>query len=162
MTRIVLVASVSRSLGIGCKGELLFRFPEDQRHFRAVTMGHPVVMGRKTWDSLPERFRPLPGRRNIVVTRQPGWQSAGAEVAHSLQEALALVDGAERASVIGGGDLFVLALPLAHELVMTEVDADPPADARFPRYRDTFTEKRRESHVTADGLHYDFVTYERR
>jgi len=162
MTRIALVASVSRNLGLGRGGELLFRFPEDLKHFRAVTTGHPVIMGRKTWDSLPERFRPLPGRRNIVVTRQQGWQSTGAEVVQSFAEALELVDGAERASVIGGGELYVAALPLADELVMTEVDADAEADAWFPPYRDAFIEKRRERHATDTGLVYDFVTYERR
>lgn len=162
MTRLVLVAAVARNLAIGKDNELLFRIPEDLKRLRAATMGHPVIMGRKTWNSLPARFRPLPGRRNIVVTRQPGWQAEGAEPANSLAQALALVQSEERASVLGGGELYALALPHADELLMTEVDAAPDGDAFFPAYRDRFDETARERHATADGLHYDFVTYQRR
>ncbi|MDH4059759.1 MAG: dihydrofolate reductase, partial [Aquincola sp.] len=134
---------------------------EDQAHFRRITMGCPVIMGRKTWDSLPARFRPLPGRRNVVVTRSATWHAAGAERAASLDEALALVADAPKAFVIGGGELYTLALPRADELVLTEIDtAFDGADAHFPAFAG-FTESSREAHVAGDGTRYAFVTYQR-
>ena len=90
---------------IGVKGDLPWHLPEDLAHFKAITQGCPVIMGRKTWDSLPPRFRPLPGRRNIVVTRQAQWQAAGAERAGSLEQAIALCEGAAQAWVIGGAEM---------------------------------------------------------
>jgi dihydrofolate reductase len=161
--KLVLVAAVARDGAIGRGNALLWQEPADQKHFRAVTMGAPVVMGRRTWDSLPARFRPLPGRRNIVVTRNAGWRADGAEAAASLDAALALAADAERVSVIGGGELYALALPRADELVLTEIDADfPDADTHFPRYRDAFVETARDTHTTADGVRYAFVSYRRR
>lgn len=161
---LVLVAAVDRQGAIGRGGELLWHEREDQAHFRRVTMGCPVVMGRKTWDSLPDRFRPLPGRRNIVVTRNAGWQAAGAERAGSLDDALALAADAPRVCVIGGGELYALALPRADELVLTEIDhAFAGADAFFPRFeRGAFAETAREAHATASGTRFAFVTYCRR
>jgi dihydrofolate reductase len=124
-------------------------------------MGCPVVMGRKTWDSLPARFRPLPGRRNVVVTRNARWQAAGAERAASLDAALVLLEGAPQVFVIGGGELYALALPRADELVLTEVDAAfEGADAYFPAFAG-FTELSREAHVAGNGTRYAFVTYRR-
>jgi dihydrofolate reductase len=160
--RLVLVAAVARDGAIGKGNDLLFRIPEDLRRLRRETLGHPVIMGRKTWDSLPVRFRPLPGRRNIVVTRNAQWQADGAERAGSLDEALALAGDVPKVCVIGGGELYALALPRADELLMTEVDADVAgADTFFPEYRSRFVETERERHVTDDGLRYDFVTYQR-
>jgi dihydrofolate reductase len=125
-------------------------------------MGFPVLMGRKTWDSLPARFRPLPGRRNIVVTRNASWHADGAERAGSLDEALALAADAQRVCVIGGGELYALALPHADELVLTEIDrAFDGADTVFPRFERAFTEAAREAHVAADGTRFAFVTYRR-
>jgi dihydrofolate reductase len=159
---VVLVAAVARDGAIGKGNDLLFRISEDQRRFRRETLGHPVIMGRKTWDSLPARFRPLPGRRNIVVTRNAQWQADGAERAASLDEALVLAAGADKICVIGGGELYALALPLADQLVMTEVDAVVPgADTFFPGDRSGFFEAERERRITDDGLRYDFVTYQR-
>ncbi|MED5618556.1 dihydrofolate reductase [Ideonella sp. BN130291] len=159
---LVLVAAVARDRAIGKGNDLLFRIAEDQRRFRRETLGHPVVMGRKTWDSLPARFRPLPGRRNIVVTRNAQWQADGAERAASLDKALKLAGDVPKVCVIGGGELYALALPLADELVMTEVDAEVAgADTFFPEYRSQFFETERERRVTDDGLRYDFVTYQR-
>jgi dihydrofolate reductase len=163
MTDLVLIAALDRRAAIGRRGGLLWQEREDQQHFRRVTLGHPVIMGRKTWDSLPERFRPLPGRRNVVVTRNALWQAAGAEAAPSLDAALALVAGAPRACVIGGGELYALALPRADELVLTEIDlAFDDADTFFPAFdRAAWHEAARETRRAADGTRFDFVTYRR-
>lgn len=159
-----LIAAVDRQGAIGRGGELLWHEREDQAHFRRVTMGCPVIMGRKTWDSLPERFRPLPGRRNLVVTRQPAWQAAGAERAGSLDDALLAVADAPRVFVIGGAELYALALPRADELVLTEVEAGfEGADAFFPAFdRTSFIEVSREPRTGADATPFAFVTYRRR
>lgn len=168
---LALIASVDRHRVIGSDNQLVWREPEDQRWFRRQTMGCPVVMGRKTWDSLPVRFRPLPGRANIVVTRQAGWHSDGAQVAHTLAEALVLArtaaaaTAAPRVFVIGGGQLFAEALPLADQLLLTEIDADLPGDTFFPDWRDgRFAETARDAR-RSDGppaCDYAFVTYQRR
>ena len=127
-----LIAAVARNGVIGIDNRLPWRLPADLKHFKALTLGHTVIMGRKTWESLPARFRPLPGRRNIVVTRQPGYAAEGAETATSLDAALALAQDAPRVFVIGGGELYALALPRAGELVLTEVQAALDGDVRFP------------------------------
>jgi dihydrofolate reductase len=161
--RVSLVAAVARGGVIGRGGGLPLRIPEDLAHFRSLTMGHPVVMGRRTWDSLPERFRPLPGRRNVVVTRNPEWHGEGAERAGSLDEALRLVNGAERVFVIGGGQLYAEALPRADELLLTEIEADVEGDTWFPGWeREDFDEVGRELHVSENGVEFSFVTYVRR
>ena len=157
---VALVAAVARGGVIGRDGELPWRLAEDMAHFREVTMGHPVVMGRKTWESLPERFRPLPGRRNVVVTRNSAWAADGAERVGSLEEALALVAGVERVSIIGGGEIFAAALPLAHELLLTEIDLELDGDTFFPRW-DGFAQTAREEHLGEDGTQFAFVTYRR-
>jgi len=132
VAEIVLVAAVAANGVIGRGSELVFRHPADAKHFRETTMGAPVIMGRKTWESLPARFRPLPGRRNLVVTRQAGYAAEGAETAASLDAALALAAAAPRVFVIGGGELYAQALPRADELVLTEVQAALDGDVRFP------------------------------
>jgi dihydrofolate reductase len=158
--KIALVAAIARSGVIGRDGVLPWRLPEDMAHFRSVTMGHPVVMGRRTWESLPARFRPLPRRRNIVVTRNDSWHEEGAERAASLEHALELLSGEERVSVIGGGELFSSALPLADELLLTEIDLEVEGDTFFPEFdRPAFAESSRETHVSGDGTRFAFVTY---
>ena len=132
MAEIVLVAAVAANGVIGRGSELVFRHPADAKHFRETTLAAPVIMGRKTWESLPARFRPLPGRRNLVVTRQAGYAAEGAETAASLDAALALAAAAPRVFVIGGGELYAQALPRADELVLTEVQAALDGDVRFP------------------------------
>jgi dihydrofolate reductase len=158
-----LIAAVARDGAIGRGNDLLWQEAEDQKHFRRSTLGCPVIMGRRTWDSLPARFRPLPGRRNIVVTRNTEWAEPGAEVAHSIEAALALVAGAPKAFVMGGGELYALALPLADELLLTEVDAAfADVDTFFPVWdRGVFREVARESHPASmpDGHAFAFVTY---
>jgi dihydrofolate reductase len=157
-----LIAAVARNGAIGKNGALLWTDPEDMKHFRRVTMGCPVIMGRKTWDSLPERFRPLPGRRNIVVTRNPQWQATGAEQAPSMIDAIDGLSNTERIFVIGGAQMYALALPLAYELLLTEIDADLPGDTFFPMWRRRgFEVTSREPHVGKDGVGYSFVTYTR-
>ena len=118
--RLALIAAVARNRVIGRGGELVWRESADQKHFRHVTMGCPVIMGRKTWDSLPARFRPLPGRRNIVVTRNVGWHGEGAERAGSLAEALRLAQDAAKVFVIGGAELHAV-IRDASGAVLTEV-----------------------------------------
>ncbi|MGH3135331.1 MAG: dihydrofolate reductase [Gaiellaceae bacterium] len=160
--RVSVVAAVARGGAIGRDGALPWRLPEDMARFRAVTMGHPVVMGRRTWESLPERFRPLPGRRNIVVTRNPSWHGEGAERATSVGDALRRLSEEERVSVIGGGEIFAEALPFADELVLTEIDLDVEGDTFFPDWdRGKFAEISRELHVSQDGTPFAFVTYEK-
>jgi dihydrofolate reductase len=161
--QLVLIAALDRHRAIGRGGELLWHEREDQKHFRAVTMGHPVIMGRKTWDSLPARFKPLPGRRNIVVTRNATWQAPGAEAAASLAAALASMAGAEKALVIGGGELYGAALAQADELLLTEVDTVfEGADTFFPAFdRGQFIEAAREERMAADGTPFAFVSYRR-
>ncbi|MFD7556811.1 dihydrofolate reductase [Streptomyces sp. NPDC059835] len=116
---------------IGADNTIPWRLPEDMAHFKATTLGHPVVMGRKTWDSLPPRFRPLPGRRNIVVTRDPQWAAEGADRAGSIAEALDIA-GAATAWVMGGGEIYRAALPYATELSVTEVDTAVDGDTYAP------------------------------
>lgn len=163
MTEVALVAAVAANGVIGRDGGIPWHLPEDLRRFRDVTMGTPVVMGRRTWDSLPERFRPLPGRRNIVVTRALDWSAEGAERAASLAEALALAGDVPRVSVIGGAALYDAALPHADLLLLTELHREVEGDTLFPDWdRDAFVEVDREEHRSADGLPFAFVTYRRR
>ncbi len=161
--KLVLIAAVARNRAIGRDNALLFHDSADQRHLRDATMGCPVIMGRKTWDSLPRKFRPLPGRRNLVVTRDPGWYADGAERAGSLDEALVKAAGAPKAFVIGGAQLYAQALPHADELMLTEIDAELEGDSFFPIWdRAAFGEISREARLSASGLHYAFVSYARR
>lgn len=159
---LALIAAVPRNRVIGRGGELVFRESEDQKHFRRVTLGCPVIMGRKTWDSLPARFRPLPGRRNIVVTRNVQWSAEGALRASSLDEALSLAADAAKVFVIGGAELYALALPHVDEMVLTEIDAELDGDAFFPDWpRASFRRVSSEPHVSAAGVGYAFNHYER-
>ena len=163
---LTLIAGVARNSVIGRDNQLLWHLPEDLKHFRAATMGAPVIMGRKTWLSLPERFRPLPGRRNLVLSRQAGYEAPGAEVVADLDTALALArsGGAPRAFVIGGAQIYRQALALADELLLTEVERDFEGDAHFPAFdRSTFAEIARARHHAAPPNDFDFsfVTYRR-
>lgn len=162
MPKIVLVAAVAKNRVIGRDNQLVWQLPEDMQHFKSLTQGHAVLMGRKTWESLPPRFRPLPGRRNIVVTRQGDYVAAGAEVAGSLPAALALAAERETVFVIGGADIYTQALPLADRLEITEVDLEPEGDAWFPVIPTTeWRETARQSAIGQNGTGYAFVTYQR-
>lgn len=163
--RVTLIAGVARNGVIGRDNQLLWRLPEDLAHFRRATLGHPVLMGRRTWDSLPERFRPLPGRHNLVLSRQPGFTAPGATLVTSLDEAWSAVAAAPEVFVIGGEQIYQATLPRADRLLLTEVDRDYVGDARFPDWdRSAFVETSREAHRAAppQDLDFAFVSYERR
>ena len=128
-------------------------------HFKRTTLGCPVIMGRKTWDSLPPKFRPLPGRLNIVVTRDAQWQADGAARAGSLEEAVALCPAGADAWVIGGAQIYAAALNLADTAVVTEIAQDFEGDAFAPVFGPTWRETARETHTAANGLPFAFVTY---
>jgi dihydrofolate reductase len=153
--RVVLVAAVADNGVIGVDGDLPWRLPPDLAHFKRTTLGHVVVMGRKTYESMG---RPLPGRTNVVVTRQPSWSAEGVLVAASLDEAMALArehDG--DVMVIGGGEVYAQSLDLAHEVVLTEVHLAPEGDARFPALDpEVWREESREAHEH-EGVRFDFV-----
>lgn len=139
MSHISVIAAIGKDRELGFQGELLWHLPDDMKRFKELTTGHPVIMGRKTWESLPERFRPLPGRTNIMVTRQTGYEAGGATVVDGLSDAFMAAekaDGAEETFIIGGGELYISALPYATRLYLTLVDASAEADTYFPRYED--------------------------
>ncbi len=160
---LVLIAAVARNGAIGRGGELVFNEPADRRHFRQATSGHAVVMGRKTWESLPARFKPLPGRRNVVLSRDPAWLAPGAEVVSTLGQALTLMQGLSRVFIIGGSDLYAQALPLADELLLTEVDAELEGDRFFPDWdRADYELVSQQPAITAAGVAYRFARYRRK
>ena len=158
---LALIVAVAANGVIGRDGKLPWDLPADLRHFRALTTGHSIIMGRRTWQSLP---RALPDRQNIVVSRQTDFTAAGALVVRSLNDALGAVDRPEPAFCIGGGELYRAALPLARIAYVTEVTGDYSGDAFFPKLDAAhWRESSRESHVADDtGVDYAFVTYERR
>ncbi|MDM0087516.1 MULTISPECIES: dihydrofolate reductase [unclassified Variovorax] len=146
---------------IGKDNALPWHLPEDMAHFKRMTAGCPVLMGRKTWDSLPPKFRPLPGRRNIVLTRQADWQAAGAERAADLGQAIALCADAAEVWVIGGAQIYAEAAALAQRAVVTEIAQDFEGDAHAPSLGAGWCETARETHVSSTGLPFSFVTRER-
>lgn len=158
---VALIWAQSQSGIIGRDGAIPWQVPEDLVRFKELTMGHTVVMGRRTWESLPARFRPLPGRRNVVISRDPGFLAEGAEVAGSLDVAL---DGTGLTWVIGGAEIYHLALPLAARCEVTVVDVD-----LSPRDDDVFAPVLDESWIgtsgawqdSTSGLRYRFYRYMR-
>ena len=146
---------------IGNHNTLPWHLPEDLAHFKRTTLGCPVIMGRKTWDSLPPKFRPLPGRRNIVITRQEKWNETGAYPAQNMQEAIQLCEQSADVWVIGGAQLYALAEPLASTAVVTEIDRDFEGNAFAPTLGPAWKETARERHIAASGLPFSFVTYTR-
>ncbi|WP_313299923.1 dihydrofolate reductase [Diaphorobacter sp.] len=147
---------------IGKGGVMPWHLPEDLAHFKELTQGRPVVMGRKTWDSLPERFRPLPDRLNIVVTRQEVWQDEGAKPATSLEDALNIAgQSADTVWVMGGAQIYAQALPLARRVEVTEIHRDFEGDVFAPALGPEWKETARTDHVGANGIPFSFVTYKR-
>jgi dihydrofolate reductase len=150
---------------IGRAGVMPWHLPEDLRHFRELTRGATVVMGRTTWFSLPQRFRPLPGRRNVVLSRQAGLTADGADVRPSLEAAIAETHAEERIWVIGGGQVYAAALPLADRLVVTEIDARVDGDTRAPcidsTWQVTTCDPAAGWHRSTTGLRYRFVDLRR-
>ena len=159
--KIGLIWAQARNRVIGKNGVMPWHLPEDLAHFKRVTLNHPVVMGRKTWDSIPPRFRPLPGRTNIVVTRQPDWNENGAQRTSSLREALQQCENSNQVWVIGGAQIYAQALPLADELVVTEIDAEVDGDAFAPAIGPEWHEVAREEIAAANGQPLAFVTWRR-
>jgi dihydrofolate reductase len=157
--RVYLVAAVAANGIIGARGKLPWHIPEELQHFKKLTLGHPIIMGRRTWESLKGA---LPGRENIVVTRTGGYEARGAAVANSLEAALALCADEPVAFVIGGTQLFEESLPIAAGMVLTEIQRDYEGDTWFPKWtRAQWTESQREAHTAPDGTRFDFVLYER-
>ncbi|AYJ48667.1 dihydrofolate reductase [Rhodococcus sp. P1Y] len=159
MTHVGLIWAQARGGVIGDGNSIPWHVPEDTAHFKSITQGHPVVMGRRTWDSLPERFRPLPGRRNIVVTRDCDWSADGAESAGSVDDALNRVDDGT-VWVMGGGEIYRAALPFASELQVTELDIDADGDTTAPTIPDGWTATAGEWQTSRkDGVRYRFLKY---
>ena len=156
-----LIFARARNGVIGKDNALPWHLPEDLAHFKQTTLGQPVVMGRKTWESLPPKFRPLPGRTNIVVTRQADWQAEGAVVAHSIEEAIQDYPAETPVWVIGGAEMYAQAMPLASRVVVTEINADFEGDAFAPTFDRSWKEIARTNHVAANGLSYSLVTLTR-
>jgi dihydrofolate reductase len=154
VTRITLIAAVARNGVIGANGAMPWHLPEELAHFKATTMGHALVMGRATFDAIG---RALPGRRSIVVTRNPEWHHPGVETAHSFADAVSLAGPADEVFVAGGAQVYAEALPYAHRMLITEVEAEPEGDVWFPSWpRADWREEMREPH---DG--WSRVVYER-
>jgi dihydrofolate reductase len=165
--QINLIWAQAKDRVIGKNGTMPWHLPEDLAHFKRTTLGHPVMMGRKTWDSLPPKFRPLPGRLNVVITSdaslQENLKKTGTSRAPGLMEALSICEqtGCNQAWVIGGAQIYAQALPLAHKLVVTEIDAMIEGDAFAPPLDASWQETQRESIVAANGVKLSFVTYQR-
>jgi dihydrofolate reductase len=161
MPRINLIFARAANGVIGKDNTMPWHLPEDLAHFKRQTQGCPVVMGRKTWDSLPPRFRPLPGRSNIVVTRQTDWQAEGALRAAGLPEALSLCGDAPDVWVIGGAEIYRQAEPLASRAEVTEIEQPFEGDAHAPTLGPGWQEVARVSAVSGSGLRYSFVSLAR-
>lgn len=161
--RIYLIYARSRNGVIGRDNAMPWHMPEDMAHFKECTTGAPVIMGRKTWDSLPSKFRPLPGRTNIVITRFEQWEGEGALRANSIEEALSLVHDAPHVWVIGGAQIYEAAIPLASQAFVTEIEETYEGDVYAPELT---PDQWQIAETTGDlksttGLKYRFVTYER-
>lgn len=159
MPRINLIFARAANGVIGKDNTMPWHLPEDLAHFKRLTQGCPVVMGRKTWDSLPPRFRPLPGRSNIVVTRQSDWLAVGALRAAGLPEALSLCGDAPDIWVIGGAEIYRQAEPMAVRAEVTEIAQDFEGDAFAPVLGAAWQEATRSAQLSASGLAFSFVTY---
>jgi dihydrofolate reductase len=160
-----LIWAEARGGVLGAGGTIPWQLPEDSARFRRLTMGQPVLMGRATWESLPERFRPLPGRENLVLTRTPGWSADGATVVTGIDDAVRALAGRD-AWVIGGGQVYAAFLDRADRLEVTEIDLDVPGDAFAPRVDPTaWTVAAVEPdvgwHTSRTGLRYRYVSWTR-
>lgn len=158
MTWIGLIWAQAHGGVIGADGGMPWHVPEDLAHFREVTGTTPVVMGRRTWDSLPARFRPLPGRENIVVTRQPDWSAEGARPAATIDDA---IRGSDRVWIIGGGEIFRQVIDDADRLEITELDVEVDGDAYAPPIGGWRLAEAGEWHTSRTGIRYRFKGYER-
>lgn len=157
MTSLSIIVATDKQGGIGIENRLPWNLPEDLAHFKNTTIGFPIIMGRKTFDSIG---RPLPGRRNIVISRNPNWNQTGVDVVNSVDHAFAVLDSSE-AFVIGGAQIYEQALPLANKLIVTEIQSEFHCDAFFPAInRQEWQESSRQNFVSANnGMAYDIVIY---
>lgn len=156
-TKLRLVVAYSSNRCIGKDNDMPWHLPKDLAHFKAATMGMPIIMGRKTWDSIG---RPLPGRPNLIITRNTDFQATGADVYSCLESAIAACAGYDMACVIGGEQIFKLCIDSADELIATEIHAHVDGDAFFPALSDHWIEVQREPQPEENGYRYDFVTYQ--
>jgi len=160
MTKLSTIVAIANHRVIGVNNTLPWHLPEDLKRFRALTMGHHIIMGRKTYDSLG---RLLPGRTTVIVTRNPDYKVAGALIANSLQAAIALCKDDDEAFLIGGAELYQDGLKLSNKLYITEIALDVEGDAHFPEYSsEEWQETLREVHTSAQGLNFSYVTYVRK
>ncbi|HEY8117646.1 MAG TPA: dihydrofolate reductase [Methylophilaceae bacterium] len=159
MTSLSIIVAVARNHVIGSNNALPWHLPEDLKRFRALTTGHHIIMGRKTYESLN---RLLPDRTTVIVTRNPSYQVAGALMANSLQQAISLCGNDKEVFLIGGAELYLDGFNLANKLYLTEIDAEFEGDAFLPAFNmSQWKETLRESHVSAQGLGFSYITYER-
>jgi len=161
VTRIHMIFARAANGVIGRDNTIPWRLPEDMARLKRLTTGWPVIMGRKTWDSLPVKFRPLPGRTNIVITRQPDWKDTGAETAASLTDALALCASSDEVWILGGAQIYAQAMPLANRIEVTEIAETIEGDAYAPPLGPEWREAAREDHVSANGMKFSFITYQK-
>ena len=163
MIEVVFVLAMADNGVIGAGGTIPWRIPEDMKRFKALTMGKPIVMGRKTWESFPKR--PLPGRTNIVITRDTAWSAPGAVAVHSPDDAIAraTAENADEIAIVGGAEIYKQALPIATRIELTKVHVDATGDAHMPPFDPSvWRETAREEHATAEGLRYSYVTLVKR
>ena len=146
---------------IGHNNAMPWHLPEDLAHFKKLTLGSPVIMGRKTWDSIPAKFRPLPGRTNVVITRQTGWQAEGTQIARSLQDALTLCQTSNEVWIIGGAQIYAQAEPLASRIEVTDIYETYEGDAFAPELGAQWQQGETQHHVSSTGLNFSFSTYTR-
>ena len=161
MSRISLIAAMASNRVIGIENRLPWRLPDDLQHFKRLTLGKTIVMGRKTWESLPGL---LPNRRHIVVTRNLDFKASGAEVVNTIEQAIEAVPDDEEVLIVGGANLYQQMLPLAGTMYLTLVDADIRGDAFFPAWKMSEWQENQREHHAADDRHqyaFDFVTLKR-
>jgi len=162
---IALIAAIQAGdRGLGIKNNLLYQIPADMKYFKDITMGHPVPMGRKTWESIPQKFRPLSGRKNIVITGQKDYTAEGAVVCANVQQAITMAQQHDPAVfIIGGAQVYQEALPYADTLYLTIIEGNKPADVFFPDYTNDFHEESSEGPFTTDdGISYRFAVFKRK
>lgn len=163
----IIAAIQSKDNGLGYHNDLLYQLPEDMKHFRDTTSGHIVIMGRKTWESIPDKFRPLSNRENIVITRQTDYVAGGAKLVSSIEEAIGLAQSNssdKEVFIIGGSEIYTQALPLADRLYLTVIDGEKPADVFFPEYKDIFTNEKilqKKALSSPTGLWYSISLFTR-
>lgn len=162
--KISIIAAIGKNRAIGKDNQLLWQIPGDLPRFKQLTSGHPVIMGRRTWESIPEKFRPLPARTNIVITRDSSYNAPGAVLAQSFPEALSRArdaEGSDEIFAIGGQQVYECALPFATNLYLTLVDEEKEGDAFFPAYEDQFSSETLREEREHEGLKYVWVNLQR-